>query len=147
MKLLVIQGIPGSGKTTLARKMVKEDISEKTVRVNRDDIRDMLGDYWVPSREKFVTNIEEYCIRTGLAKGYTVIVDATNLNPSVIRRFKALAKSLEVPIEFMPLQISVRDATIRVIKRKLKGGKWIPYKVIKGMHDKYNHTLKDEISN
>lgn len=48
-KLIILQGIPGSGKTTYARQFCKDH--DNYVRVNRDDIRNMLGEYWVPKRE------------------------------------------------------------------------------------------------
>ena len=48
--LLILQGIPGSGKSTWARKFIK-DKSKSWIIVNRDAIRDMLGNYWIPSRE------------------------------------------------------------------------------------------------
>ena len=40
-KLLVLQGIPASGKSTYARELVKN--SGAWVRVNRDDLRNMRG--------------------------------------------------------------------------------------------------------
>ena len=41
--LVITRGLPGSGKTTYARAWVAED-REHRARVNRDDIRQMLGD-------------------------------------------------------------------------------------------------------
>lgn len=49
-KLILCRGIQGSGKTTWAKQWVLED-PEHRVRFNNDDIRNMLGKYWVPSRE------------------------------------------------------------------------------------------------
>lgn len=59
--IYVCQGLQGSGKTTWAKQWAEED-SEHRIRINRDDIRNMLGKYWVPQREDFVTNIEDYCL-------------------------------------------------------------------------------------
>lgn len=77
-KLYICIGLPASGKTTWARKFVTEKPKER-VRVNRDDIRRMLGVYWIPSREKLVTEIENDMIISSLDKNYDVVVDATNL--------------------------------------------------------------------
>ena len=52
-KIILCRGIQGSGKTTWARKWVLED-PEHRVRFNNDDIRNMLGKYWVTSRETLV---------------------------------------------------------------------------------------------
>ena len=52
--ILVLQGIPASGKSCFAKKWV-EEYPEERVRFNNDDIRNMLGKYWVPGkREKWM---------------------------------------------------------------------------------------------
>lgn len=56
-KIVLCRGIQGSGKTTWAKQWVLED-PEHRVRFNNDDIRNMLGKYWVTSREHLV----EVCI-------------------------------------------------------------------------------------
>lgn len=53
--LIICRGIQGSGKTSFAKQWCHED-PEHRVRFNNDDIRNMLGDYWVPNREKLVTD-------------------------------------------------------------------------------------------
>ena len=52
-KIILCRGIQNSGKTTFAKQWVLED-PEHRVRFNNDDIRNMLGKYWVPSREPIV---------------------------------------------------------------------------------------------
>ena len=49
-KLILCRGIQASGKSTWAKAWAKED-PEHRVRFNNDDIRNMLGEYWVPNRE------------------------------------------------------------------------------------------------
>lgn len=78
VKLIICRGMPASGKSTYSRQWVLED-PKKRVRVNRDDIRNMLGKYWVPSREHLVTDIEKLSVVKALNEGYDVILDATNL--------------------------------------------------------------------
>ena len=51
--LIICRGIQGSGKSTWAKQWCHED-PEHRVRFNNDDIRNMLGDYWVPNREKLL---------------------------------------------------------------------------------------------
>ena len=79
-KLIICRGIQGSGKSTWAKQWCHED-PEHRVRFNNDDIRNMLGDYWVPSREKLVTEAKANMITFALIKGYDVVVDNMNLNP------------------------------------------------------------------
>lgn len=41
----------------------------------------MLGDYWVPSREKVVTAMYDTLLTNAMNKGYNIVVDNMNLNP------------------------------------------------------------------
>ena len=53
MKLRMMRGLPGSGKSTLTKQFVKD--SGSAGRVNRDDLRSMLFDgVWSGQREKVV---------------------------------------------------------------------------------------------
>lgn len=45
----------------------------------------MLGDYWVPNREKLVTEAKANMITFALIKGYDVVVDNMNLNPKEVK--------------------------------------------------------------
>lgn len=73
------RGIPGSGKTTLARRIA--DLSG-AVRVSLDDLRDMMGDYsdFSKERERLVGELQNKLVLTALAAGRDVIVDATHLH-------------------------------------------------------------------
>ena len=83
-KLILCRGIQGSGKTTWARQWVEED-PENRVRINNDDIRNMLGPYWVPSREKIVSFIKHKTAVAAVAHGYDIVVDNMNLNPKEVK--------------------------------------------------------------
>lgn len=139
MKLLVIQGIPGSGKSTLARKLIKDD--NKTIIVNRDDIRSMCGKYWVPDRDDLITVFEDTMIYTALNNEYNVIVDATNLNPKTIEKLNIFARSTRSEIEYRKLIINPLHAYLRVLFRALKGGRYISYRVIRNFYNRYRNTI------
>ena len=110
-KLLILQGAPASGKSTFARQLAHEDKSY--VIVNRDSIRNSRGDYWIPSQEDYITSIEEFSIKNALGRGYNVIVDATNLNPITINKWKVIADEFNAEIEFKMFEISFEDAVAR----------------------------------
>lgn len=74
IKVLYIVGLPASGKTTYAKNWVQESPKDRA-RVNRDDIRRMLGMYY---KEDLVTDIEWNCIVNCIKRKYSVIIDATN---------------------------------------------------------------------
>jgi len=135
-KLIVLQGIPASGKSTYARKMAKAN-PDKYVIVNRDNIRSMLGEYWVPKREPLVTEIEKQMVIAGLGAGYTVLLDATNLNPKALRDWKHMAEDYEFEIEYVEFKISLRKALWRDWWRGFKGGRRVGTKVIRRFYERY----------
>ena len=93
-KLIICRGLPASGKSTWAKKWVLED-PEHRVRINQDDIRLMLGKYWVPSREKLVQEIQFDAIVEALCRKFDVVIDNTNLNKKVLEKFDRLIKTFE----------------------------------------------------
>ena len=93
-KLIICRGIPASGKTFWAKQWVLED-SKHRVRINQDDIRLMLGKYWVPSREKLVQEIQFDAIIEALNREFDVVIDNTNLNNKVLDQFNHLIRTFE----------------------------------------------------
>ena len=93
-KLIICRGLPASGKSTWAKQWVLED-PEHRVRINQDDIRLMLGKYWVPSREKLVQEIQFNAIIEALNREFDVVIDNTNLNKKVLDQFNRLIKTFE----------------------------------------------------
>ncbi len=87
-----LKGLPASGKTTLALKMVQE---ESVKRVNKDALREMLhGGKYSPETEKFVTAVRDAIIRLAVGKGFDVIVDDTNFHPKHQEDLQKLANEL-----------------------------------------------------
>ena len=93
-KLIICRGLPASGKSTWAKQWVLED-PEHRVRINQDDIRLMLGKYWVPSREKLVQEIQFNAIIEALNREFDVVIDNTNLNNKVLDQFNHLIRTFE----------------------------------------------------
>ena len=132
-KLILTVGIPASGKSTWAKQFVSESPLTR-VRVNRDDIRNMLGKYWVPQREDLVSTIEEKSVRGALMADYTVILDATNLNPNYLEEWVEISKAYQVEIEYKPFYISLEEAIKRDALRENPVGE----KTITNFYNKYN---------
>ena len=81
-KLFIMQGIPGSGKSTIARKLQEESPTTRVI-VSRDAIRHARGVYWVPEQEKYISQIEYSEIVFALEFGYDDIIEfATKLRAS-----------------------------------------------------------------
>ena len=143
-KIIVLVGIQCSGKSTYAKK-ISIDPNNKTVRVNRDDIRKMLGKYWIPNRENLVTNIENDIIERALNAKYNVVIDATNIGPNARKRWNKFVEDYlnthneNIEIEYIYFPISLFKALWRNFWRNLilpKDQK-IKSKVIKDFYKRY----------
>ena len=51
--LLILRGIPCSGKSTYAKEIVRNGKGQWK-RINRDDLRAMVDNKWTPEKEKFI---------------------------------------------------------------------------------------------
>lgn len=81
MQIIMTKGLPASGKTTWAKKMI-EAFPGMYKRINKDDLRAMLdAGIWSGKNENFVLQIRNLFINEALYSGYDVIVDDTNLHP------------------------------------------------------------------
>lgn len=140
-KIILCRGIQGSGKTTWARKWVLED-SEHRVRFNNDEVRNMLGKYWVPSREHLVTDIRLGFMVSAMEFGYDIVIDNMNLNPKEVEYYEDLVDStlgymncysLEFHDFFIPLEVCIeRDS-----KRENPIGK----EIIEATYQRYKHII------
>jgi predicted kinase len=98
--LWMLKGLPGSGKTTWAKKEVLAQTNVK--RVNQDELREMIdAGKWTPRNEKEIKRIQDYLIHKWLIGGFDVIVDNTNLHPKHALRYQKIARDLQV--EFKPI--------------------------------------------
>lgn len=155
-KIILCRGIQGSGKTTWAKQWVLED-PEHRVRFNNDDIRNMLGKYWVPSREVLVSAIKKQFIVTSMKRGYNVVIDNMNLNPyevaeieGYIEAHNQVVEELRVQnaldmqddfkyeLEFKNFFIPLQDCIERDSKRPNPIGE----EVIRKTYEKYKDILK-----
>ena len=139
-KLIVYQGIQGSGKSTAARKFVLEDPNNR-VRVNRDDIRLMLGLPFNRRLENLVTEIEDSALRACLETEKTVVSDNMNLNPKVIHYLETLAKEYDYEIEYRFIYTPLEECIERDSKRPNPVGENVirkTYRVYENFIEKHN---------
>ena len=115
-KIILCRGIQGSGKTTWAKQWVLED-PEHRVRFNNDDIRNMLGKYWVPSREPMVAAMKDSFVEEAILLRLDMVVDNMNLNNKEIEYWKNWANLHNYDLEYKdffdtPLSVCIeRDKT------------------------------------
>lgn len=111
-KLILCQGIQGSGKSTWAKAWAKED-PEHRVRLNYDDLRNMMGEYWVPSREKMLKDIEQAFLNKAVLSGYDIVIDNMNLNPKTIAYYEEWAKQYNYEFERVLFDTPVEECIKR----------------------------------
>lgn len=87
-KLLMLRGLPGSGKSTEARELVEK---QGYVRVNKDELREMLNNgNHSQSKENLVIEIRDSIIISALRSGRNVVVDDTNIHPKHEARLREI---------------------------------------------------------
>ena len=138
-KVLMLKGLPASGKSTYARKIVK---SGNYVRVNRDDIRAMaFGDTYNNRRgdEKVVVRMETNMARAILEKGKSVVVDDTNLGEYHAQMWADLAKDCNAKFEPKSvMKVKTLADVEELIRRDAGREKTVGSKVITDMAFRYN---------
>lgn len=132
LKILILQGLPASGKSTWAREHVATH--EGWQRINKDDLREMLHNgKWSGKNEKAVLRIRDASIRAALESGQNVIVDDTNFNPVHVDTITEIAKDYAAQVEVKFFDVSLYECLIRNSLRPNK----VPDKVIQDMYEKY----------
>ena len=148
-KIILTRGIPASGKSTWAKQEVLKD-PKHSIRINRDDLRNMSGQYWVPAREKYILSCRNLLLNTAIYMNFnTIIIDDMNLNPKdidyIIKAINIFNKVLknQYKIEFkdftnVPLDVCLE----RDNKRENPSGE----KVIRDIFNKYQtrYNLKEK---
>lgn len=90
----VMTGLPGSGKTTEARRLLA-NVAGRMRRVSLDELRAMADPVdaagrplWSRAHEETVVAMQDACIREALLGGYDVVVDNTHLTPSATEHLR-----------------------------------------------------------
>lgn len=100
-KLILCRGIQGSGKSTWAKQWVAEDPNHR-VRFNNDDIRNMLGPYWIPSRENLVARLKRQFLLSSMFFGYDMVIDNMNLSDKEVEFYKEAIERHNNPTGVIP---------------------------------------------
>lgn len=138
-KLVIMRGLPGSGKSTWAKAWVNEDPINR-VRLNWDDMRNMMGPYWIPERENtgILKELREKFLKHMMERNWDIVCDNMNLNPKEIEFYENIVK--EFNEDGHPYTIEFKDFFIPVeecIRRDAMRANPIGEKTIKSLFHKY----------
>lgn len=140
--LLMLKGLPASGKSTYARKILSGEeqfegangAKMKWKNVTKDDLRAMIHDGKFSSdREKDIVMARDALIETYLDAGYSVISSDTNLAPKHEEFLKRLAEKHGASFFMKFFDVPVDEC----IKRDLKREHPVGSGVIESMHQQF----------
>lgn len=110
--MIMMRGLPASGKSTHARQVMKE--SGNFVRLNKDDLRKMLHiGKWTPAKEEITKLLEKEMAETLLIEGENVIIDDTNLFGRDELKWSDIAKRHGADFSIVDCNTDVRECLQR----------------------------------
>lgn len=114
--LIILRGVPGSGKTTWARTYCENHRTAK--RVNKDDLRAMLNDgAYSLTNEAFVQQAQIAIIEAAARSHCQVVIDDTNINPDHIETFTELAQRIGYGIRIVDMTTPLEECIRRDAER------------------------------
>ncbi len=135
-KILMLKGLPASGKSTFAKEMVENcrTKNRKWVRVNKDDLRSMLhNSHFTKGNEKQVLAMRDAIVEDSLTRGMSIIVDDTNLAPKHAMQLSAIAKKHNAGFGVQTFDTPVEECITRDLKRPNSVGE----RVIRDMYEQF----------
>lgn len=143
-KVIITKGLPASGKSTYAKKLLDENPGMYK-RLNKDDLRAMLDNsYYTDANEKFIERVRDLMLKEALKSGKHVVIDDTNLADRPVERIKNIVKEYmsetkeQVEVVIEEFDTNYQECIDRDKKRENKVGA----NVILRMHKQ--HILGDE---
>lgn len=125
----MMKGLPGSGKS----KFALEHCNSEVVRVNKDDIRAMMGGNFTKGNETIVIAVRNTLVKGALQQDKVVIVDDTNFAPIHEDTLSLIAKEYDAEFEVKFIDTPVDEC----IKRDAKRANPVGRDVIMDMYRKY----------
>lgn len=134
-KLIICKGLPGSGKSTWASQQPAATV------VNKDEIRDSLGEPWSRVLEQKVIQLRNNLIKDAFKGGAQIVIsDDTNISRKHEASLRQLATQLAASFEIKSfLDVPIETCIERDSKREGKAK--VGEKVIRDMWDQYIQSL------
>lgn len=114
--LKILRGLPASGKSTEARRIVTE--SGNFGRINRDDLRKMIfNGNWSQKRESAIVDIEKAIAKVLFDYGWSALIDDTNLTDKHLRLWQGFAQGYAVEFQVQNLDTPIEECIERDARR------------------------------
>lgn len=138
-EIIMMKGLPASGKSTFAREFVKG--KKDWVRVNNDELGNMLfGELFAEGQSGKIDSMRKLIIETSVEKGLNVLVDNTNLHPKHEEYLTALIEQTNATGKKI-YKLTIKDFTdvplSECLKRNRNRENPVPDKVIRSMFTQY----------
>lgn len=137
-KIILTQGIQGSGKTTWAKAWVAED-PEHRIRINNDDITSIWGQpFGTPGLYERLKDTRVYMICRAISEGLDIVIDNMNLSNSSLKEIQTITENTDYVIEYKDFtKVSLEVCIERDSKRPNPIGEKI-------IRDTYNKYIKND---
>lgn len=145
-----MQGVPGSGKTTIALTLLNSFLQEQSsvtlgwtaVKLSTDDYREQPCGHYVHDISQNAAHhakTQRACVDEMLLGTNQIIIDNTNIEKWQAAPYLALANMYDYEVQVVSVQCSIQDANKRNNTRD--PGRRVPAGVIEAMHDKMEVLL------
>lgn len=140
--LYVMVGIPGSGKSTFAKKYLHD-----CKYISRDEIRfamiNATDDYFSQEKHVFIDFIK--LIQQNLQLGYDVIADATHLSTKSRKKLITAIGSIQYNLIFIVMATNFDICLERNDKRE--GRQRVPKEIMNSMYARLTYPHKEDFDN
>lgn len=116
-RIVILHGLPASGKTTYAQNLANDPFYPRLKRVNRDDIRAMLMQTYLTSEETFVRNVRDVIITMALQDRCDVVSDDTNLSRAHSDHLESIARRCDADVLHVFLDCPIDECVRRDAER------------------------------
>jgi predicted kinase len=128
-KLTIFRGLPGSGKSTEAQRLVQTLLSVgiTAINIDRDMFRLASGFGVAPagSFEETISNTQRAVIENGLLQNWNVVESSTNLNAKFLKELVKLGANCGAEIEIRDVETPLEVCVERDENRRLAGGHFL----------------------
>lgn len=134
-KLTIFRGLPGSGKSTEAQRLVQTllSVGVTTINIDRDMFRIAAGFGVAPAGryEEVISNTQRAVIENGLLHNWNVIESSTNLNARFLKELVKIGANCGAEVEIRDVDTPLEVCIERDENRRLAGGHFLGEQVLR----------------